>query len=94
MQDISGDPDHLGVIEIMGAQKDWNLKADRRPLNLKRDTHTFLRPDTRGYLDACHGNSKFRHSRHSPEESRFRAQNDFVIRVPIFTSGESRFIGG
>ena len=56
MQGISCDLDHFGVVEIMGAQKDWNLKADRRPLNLKRDTHVCLQLASRGHLNSCHRN--------------------------------------
>jgi hypothetical protein len=64
MQGISCDPDHFGVIELMGAQQDRNLEADRRSLNLKGDTHVFFQLASRRRLDACHSDSIFRYGSH------------------------------
>jgi hypothetical protein len=49
----------------MGAQKDWNLKADRRKLNLKCDTHVRLQLASRGHLDSCHRDFIFHYGSHS-----------------------------
>jgi hypothetical protein len=46
--------DHFGIVEVLDAQKDWELETDGRTIDLKRDANLRILLAARRELDACH----------------------------------------
>ena len=61
MQKVSSDLYHLGIVEVMGFLKYWDLETDRRALDLKRNTYFFILRVSRVRLDACDRDFIFSH---------------------------------
>jgi len=61
MQNVSSDLYHLGIVEVMGVEKYWDLETDRRALDLKRNTYFLILRVSRVRLDACDRDFIFSH---------------------------------